>query len=286
MNEEYEDFEKGSQSFPIGIFSQSTYIRDPHHHIEYEIFSLKKGKIIFGFEGKEEVIQAGDVVFIDSFVNHYAKRINSKDLFEYDEIVFDISSLGLPDDPCRIFFSSIRIQRFLKIPQEITNKITLAAGLESKSGGREIIIKSVLFEILSHVIKTNQYEVISLLGATKRRSISAIENALVYIRDNYKENISMDSILDLTNYSKSHFIRLFKESTGMNLSEYINKYRIEKACLDLIYSNKNITEIATTNGFNNIQYFSRTFKECMKCTPKQYQKKGQHITLPDLLQNK
>ena len=66
----------------------------------------------------------------------------------------------------------------------------------------------------------------------------------------------------------------------MNLSEYVNKYRIEKACLDLLYTNKNITEIAITNGFNNIQYFSRTFKGYMNCTPKQYQKKGQHITLP------
>ena len=60
----------------------------------------------------------------------------------------------------------------------------------------------------------------------------------------------------------------------MNVSEYINKYRIEKACLDLIYTNNNITEIATANGFNNIQYFSRVFKEYMKCTPKQFQKKG------------
>lgn len=283
MNEEYEDFNRGTNSFPIGVFSQSGYIKDPHHHIEYEIFVLKKGQLLFGFEGKEVLIKEGDVVFVDSFVKHYAKKVKKSDTYEFDEMVFDVSAIGQADDPCRIFFSNIKIQRFLKIPKEITDKLSLAISLNGKNKGNEIIIKSVLFDFLTHVIQTNQYEVISLLGTTKRRSISAIDNALLYIRENYRENISLDSILNLTNYSKSHFIRLFKESTGMNLSEYVNKYRIEKACLDLIYSNKNITEIATTNGFNNIQYFSRTFKECMKCTPKQYQKRGQHITLPELL---
>ena len=64
----------------------------------------------------------------------------------------------------------------------------------------------------------------------------------------------------------------------MNVSDYINKYRIEKACLDLIYTRNNITQIATASGFNNIQYFSRKFKEYMKCTPKQYQKKRAKLT--------
>ena len=57
-------------------------------------------------------------------------------------------------------------------------------------------------------------------------------------------------------------------------AEYVNKYRIERACLELLYSKKNITEIASDFGFNNIQYFSRVFKQYMNCTPKQFQKNG------------
>lgn len=66
----------------------------------------------------------------------------------------------------------------------------------------------------------------------------------------------------------------------MNLTDFINKYRIEKSCLDLIYTNKNITEIATENGFNTVQYFSKTFKNYMNCTPKQYQRNGKNIIIP------
>ena len=136
----------------------------------------------------------------------------------------------------------------------------------------------MLLDVISYAVESGQYEKYSQLSGIEGRSLSAIDNALHYIRENSSENLSLKSLLELTDYSKSHFIRLFKESTGMNVSEYINKYRIEKACLDLIYTNNNITEIATASGFNNIQYFSRKFREYMKCTPKQYQKKRKKLT--------
>ena len=97
------------------------------------------------------------------------------------------------------------------------------------------------------------------------------------------ENLSFDELLQLTNYSKSHFCKIFKDTTGMNLTEYINKYRVERACLELQFTKKNITEIAMQTGFNNIQYFSRIFKEYMdfkvfmNCTPKQYQLKMKRV---------
>ena len=139
----------------------------------------------------------------------------------------------------------------------------------------------MLFDILSYLIITNQYETVALLRKQTKYNISAIDIAIEYIKDNFADNIELQDVLKLTNYSRSHFIRLFKEHTGMNLVEYINKYRIEKACLELIYSKKNITEIATEFGFNNIQYFSRVFKQYMNCTPKQYQMKGKNSMKPN-----
>ena len=126
----------------------------------------------------------------------------------------------------------------------------------------------------------NGIEISDKIYTNQKHSISAIDVSLKYIRDHYREPITMDDLLEVTNYSKSHFIRLFKKHTGMNLTDYINKYRIEKSCLELIYSSKNITEIATGNGFNTVQYFSKIFKTYMNCTPKKYQKEGKNIIIP------
>ncbi|MBO4638758.1 MAG: AraC family transcriptional regulator [Treponema sp.] len=277
----YERMYKGTAEFPIGLFSQTTYLEQAHHHIEYEIFYLDEGSVSIGIEDSVTTANAGDVIFMHPGTNHFVKKIEGID-YHYYAMVFDSSVLGSERESVRNTLEGIRVSRFIKLPDEILKKIKAAA--EYYRGGffgHELIVKAVLFDILAHIITSNQYVEISRnMMSEQKHNVNAIDVTLSYIREHYRENISLDDILKITSYSKSHFIRLFKKNIGMNLTEYINKYRIEKSCLDLIYTNKNITEIATENGFNTVQYFSKTFKNYMDCTPKQYQKNGKSIIIP------
>ena len=274
---EYEN-KRDRQPVAVDFLYQNNYPDEPFRQIEYEVLFVGEGggNIFFGDEVSE--IHVGDFVFINSYEEHYFKQNDSEGAFHCYRILFDISTLGSEGDSCRSFFEGIRLCRFLKMPPELEQRFVNVGALRKDSDGMEIILRSILLDIISYAVETEQYEEFSRILKKEKRNISAIDNAIHYIQDNYSENINLGEILNLTNYSKSHFIRLFKDSTGMNVSEYINKYRIEKACLDLIYTNNNITEIATATGFNNIQYFSRKFKEYMKCTPKQYQKKKKKMT--------
>ena len=260
------------------FFSQDFYSEDSQRQIEYEIIYVESGSGALYFGNSVSMIQRGDFIFINSFEEHFFRQDTVSSPFRCYRILFDISALGHSEDACRTFFEGIKLCRFLKMPAELVQRFHNIDALDKKSEGKELILRSLLLDIISYAVETGQYERFSQLSSIESRKLSAIDNALHYIRENYSENLSLKSLLELTNYSKSHFIRLFKESTGMNISEYINKYRIEKACLDLIYTSNNITEIATANGFNNIQYFSRKFREYMKCTPKQYQKKRKKLT--------
>ena len=266
------------QPVALRFLTQEGYSEEPLRQVEYEFLFIEKGQGSFFLTNSSISVAAGDLVFFNSFEEHHFNMDSATETFRCFRILFDISALGTGNDPCRNFFETIRLCRFLTIPEELKQRFYKTALLEKKSEGWELILRSLLLDIISYAVETQQFERFSQLEAKEKRNLSAIDNALKYIRDNYSENVNLGAILQLTNYSKSHFIRLFKESTGMNVSEYINKYRIEKACLDLIYTNNNITEIATTSGFNNIQYFSRKFKEYMKCTPKQYQKKSKKLT--------
>ena len=270
-----------NNEFPIGLFSQSTYLEQAHHHIEYEIFYIDSGEVEFGIEDSVTTLRAGDVVFMHPGTNHYVKKI-ADNKYHYYAMVFDSAVLGQEGEAVRNIMDSIRVSRFLKLPQEILEKFRLATRIEKElKFGHELIVKSVLLDIISYVLNSNQYVEISDNFRTEQgHTVNAIDVTLSYIREHYRENISLDDILKITSYSKSHFIRLFKKNVGMNLTDYINKYRIEKSCLDLIYTSKNVTEIATENGFNTVQYFSKTFKAYMKCTPKQYQRNGKNIIIP------
>ena len=266
--------------FPIRLYSQSTYLEQAHHHIEYEIFYIDSGSVEFGLEDSVTTAKAGDVIFMHPGTNHYVKKIEGTE-YHYYSMVFDSSVLGNEGESVRNTLDSIRVSRFIQLPDAVLMKFRDAYNfLKNETFGHELFIKSVLFDIISCVILTNQYvEITDNRRAEQRHTVHAVDDTLNYIREHYRENITLDDILKITSYSKSHFIRLFKKHMGMNLTDYINKYRIEKSCLDLIYTSKNITEIAMGNGFNTVQYFSKTFKSYMKCTPKQYQRNGKSIII-------
>ncbi len=266
------------QPVALQFLVQDGYAEDPQRLIEYEFLYIEKGRGTLFLPNSTLTLAAGDLISINSFEDHSFDIDNSGGNFRCFRILFDISALGGTNDPCRSFFKGIRLCRFLNIPETLIQRFHKMADMEGVMEGQAIILRSILMDIIAWVVETGQYERFSQLSGSEKRNLSAIDNALQFIRENYSENLNLKTILELTNYSKSHFIRLFKENTGMYVSEYINKYRIEKACLDLIYTNNNITEIATASGFNNIQYFSRKFKEYMKCTPKQYQKKRKKLT--------
>ena len=277
MNENYEFINRGTGSFPVNIYELHVSSSKSHHHLEHEILYVAEGSIEFGVEGKNISVQQGCAIFIYPETEHCIKRIpdNKNNCIV---LKFDISSLGDRGEPCRDFFSNIRVKRFLHLPDVILEKMCHTAKMSAKGvPGYEIMVKALLFTIISHIIESNQYEVVSLRKENTKYSVSAIDSAIDYIHIHYNENISLDDVLSVTNYSKSHFLRIFKDVTQSTVNEYITKYRIEKACIDLIYSKKNITEIASEHGYNNIQYFSRRFKEYMNCTPKQYQKKGRKL---------
>ncbi|SFI75506.1 AraC-type DNA-binding protein [Treponema bryantii] len=269
------------QPVAVSFLSQNNYPEEPLRQIEYEILYVDRGSGQLFMGNAAEEVHEGDFIFINSFEEHTFKQVGAVESFHCYRILFDVSALGPAKDSCRNFFEGIRLCRFLQMPESLMVRLEKIASMKKDSEGMEVILRSVLLDIIAYAIETEQYERFSQIIDNEKRNISAIDNALHYIRENYSENLSLGIILQLTNYSKSHFIRLFKECTGMNVSEYINKYRIEKACLDLIYTNNNITEIATASGFNNIQYFSRKFKEYMKCTPKQYQKKKKKLLTPE-----
>ncbi len=266
------------QPVSLQLLFQKGYAEEPLRQLEYEILYIENGRGEFFWDNYSDNVNKGDIIFINSFEEHYFRAEKSGEACGFYRFLFDVSALGPAEDPCRRFFEEIRLCRFLKMPALLTERFVKAAQLKSNDERKPLILRSILMDVISYALETDQYERFSQILMSEKRSISAIDNAVQYIRESYREYLSLEQLLQLTNYSKSHFIRLFKESTGMNISEYINKYRIEKSCLDLIYTNNNITEIATANGFNNIQYFSRKFKEYMKCTPKQYQKKCRKLT--------
>lgn len=270
----YEAIPHGSPDFRIAVFSEKKYEAPLHHHAEYAIFYLAAGKMKFGIAGDDYIINAGDIMFIEPNTPYYALRTDEGDSFHYYAVVFHAELLGSKDDPCRRFLEESHINRSLELSGELITRIDKMhqwCSYEHFENG--LLIKSGLLDILSYIASTRQYVRISSIDRHGSGNASeAVGLVIKYIEEHYREQISRETILGLIPYSKSHLLRIFKAQTGMNIIDYLNKFRIEKACLELIYSDKTVTETALDNGFNTVQYFTRLFSRIMGCTPGKYRR--------------
>lgn len=117
-------------------------------------------------------------------------------------------------------------------------------------------LSSLIFEILqNNKIDKNQ------------RMVNIIKN---YINQHLTANLNLSTISEVVNYNESYVSRLFKQTTGIGISEYVNQARLEKAKMLLSTSNESIQNIASATGFDTSQYFSSVFKKTIGISPSDY----------------
>ena len=94
-----------------------------------------------------------------------------------------------------------------------------------------------------------------------------------FIEKNYANPLTLGALSASVSMSPKYFCRFFSEMTHQTPMDYLNRQRVEQACLQLSTTDDSITEIAYRTGFNDLSYFIRTFRKYMNTTPGKYRKK-------------
>lgn len=103
--------------------------------------------------------------------------------------------------------------------------------------------------------------------------------ALAFIHDNYRNDIDINTIADNVGISYSHLRKIFKDETGDNIINYINRIRVDESMRLLCQTNMTIREIALELGYNNEQSFARFFKKYENLSPGEYRVSKKNRTL-------
>ena len=107
---------------------------------------------------------------------------------------------------------------------------------------------------------------------------SVLQAAQTYIMENLREDLSLDAVAAYMHFNPKYFSRLFKELSGMTLSDYIVQQRIEKASALLVQTDDSIEAVAEAVGYRSASYLSRKFHDYYGCSPREYRvchKRGQ-----------
>ena len=85
--------------------------------------------------------------------------------------------------------------------------------------------------------------------------------------------LELESVAEAVHYSKYHLHRLFTETVGMTIHDYVQRRQLTEAAKLLVFSDQPIIEIALICGYESQQSFSSAFKAMYKSPPAEYREK-------------
>jgi AraC-like DNA-binding protein len=185
------------------------------------------------------------------------------------------------DDACEVKYITPIVQNLIRFGNKVVNDYSVMECIKNiiteykdKELGYELSVKSLVYRLLVILLRSHLEKLLTLKEyASQVRNLERLNKVLNHIENNYTEAFSVESLAALAGLSVFHFCHLFKKITGKTISDYVNRIRISKAEALLRSTDMNITEIALSTGFNDINYFSRLFKRYKNISPSSLRKR-------------
>lgn len=100
--------------------------------------------------------------------------------------------------------------------------------------------------------------------------VVSIESVIDYIENNLEGKLGLEAVSEAVHYSKYHLHRIFTDTVGMSIHDYVQRRQLTEAAKLLVFSDKSIIEIALICGYESQQAFTSAFKGMYKSTPAEY----------------
>ncbi|AFH63996.1 response regulator transcription factor [Paenibacillus caseinilyticus] len=116
------------------------------------------------------------------------------------------------------------------------------------------------------------YEEASAESANLQTDHAELNKVIRHIHGHLHEDLNLTGLARFVNMDPHYFSKLFKKKTGENLISYVQRQRVEQAKKLLLETNMPVKEIGERLGFENENYFFRTFKRWTNETPGAFRK--------------
>lgn len=99
-----------------------------------------------------------------------------------------------------------------------------------------------------------------------------LTRVLDLLHKRFAEPIRVEDLCSVGNLSPRSLHRLFVRHVGENVSDYLGRLRIGRACMLLVETDRPISVIASEAGFSNLSNFNRRFLEARGMTPREFRR--------------
>jgi len=281
------------KAFPLHIHPFEQQPMQAHMHTFIELVYVRKGRGVHRHGPKRYPIAAGDCFIISPGESHgydEGKNLSIVNiLFLPQALAWHINELSeikgfrhfLAMEPLFRAETSFRYKLHLKPAQNIQVS-SLVNQLEQEqkdnaagSGPLRAALFIQLIVLLSRFFEKNvQKQTEAHVSEEFNAKQAVVEKAIAYLEEKYDTKISVSDIATDVCLSAGHLSHVFKETTGMALTDYLLQIRMDHAHRLLTTTGRSITDISFEVGFHDSGYFTRMFRKHFGASPSQVRKTG------------
>lgn len=269
IHENYEVYEK--HGAPIGA---SAF----HYHNFYEIIYVLEGEYSSLIENQVYHLKKGDFLLINQNVMHKYEYVEHKHDSSKRIILWItrdmLENLGVAQMDLTACFSNApsRAYHFPIYYEEILRgylmRLALSDMIEEIPGARSIMDRghlTLFFGYLNTLCNRPEY----IYDKEELVSHPLVEQVTRYCDTHISEKITTEDLAEYVHMSKYHFLRKFKEITGVTVHSFITNKRLIRACEE-IRKGTGIQEVSQNCGFSDYSSFLRNFKNAFGVSPGKY----------------
>lgn len=254
--------------------SPHAFTWDYHYHPELEMVFVFHGRGRRHVGNHISYYEDGDLVFMGPNLPHAGFGYDSVGEYEQIVIQFKYDFLG---------------ENFFNKPEMLPIRNLLARsqqgiqyyGKTFKTVGARLkkLVKLDRFDRLIELIHILQLladsQDYNLLNATGTRydfnykDQARLKRVYDYVEARYQDTINIKEVAGLANLTVPSFCNYFKKIMNVTFTEFLNDFRINKAC-QLLMTDKSVADVCFECGFSNSSYFSKVFKEIKGQSPLQF----------------
>ena len=238
-----------------------------HENIEIQLCTCGEGTVLL--DGKEYLFEKDDILVVNSNVLHYTRTSSN----------LTYTCLIVSTDWCRQMH--IHYDTLLFSPCVQNKKINQLMGdlvcVYNDSNDPLQIARSnhILLQIMIELIDNHA----SSRSFIRERGdhFDIVKSTVTFIHQNHNRKMTLKEISENVSFDKYALCKEFKKYTGSTIFEYINQYRAQKA-LDLLLAGHTVSESAFLCGFENLSFFTKTFKKYIGKMPSEYKIRQEGIS--------
>lgn len=246
-----------------------------HWHKNLEIDYIVKGRMWTNLSGVDKDLYDGDYILVNSEAVHQTCGKEPDDPVKYLVVLFSYSYI-------KSYFPDFEQYSFDVDRNE-----------QARARIRELL-KAIVFEVenpaefsrLKIALAMNQIMMLLFTKCRVKRELDPdapvaddepeyITKAIDFIKENYRERISLEDISSFVGLTPTYFSRYFKATTQKTFKSYLNMVRLENTLIDIQQNGMSETRASLENGFPSVKAFIAVFKSVYGCAPSEYVKQYQ-----------